>query len=727
MRLWICEKPDQARNIAAEIGVISKAKEYIETKEGIFTWGFGHMLEAVDPADYEAKYARWTFDDLPCIPKEFKYVARERVSAQLKAIGGLVKKATEIVIATDPDREGEMIGRELLDHFRYKGPVRRLWLNALDSASIRKAIANLRPGETTAPLYWAAKARSEADWLVGINLTRAATLTSARTKGGGVVSVGRVQTPTLALVVRRDRAIAGFTSSDYYELEGEFEAAGGGRVKLRHAPPADDRCLDLSVASNWCEAVRAGSPAPLTRKDAEQQTAPPALFSLSGLTKRTNALWGWSAEKTLGIAQSLYETHKATSYPRSDCVYLPEEQITDAKKIAGNLISIPAFSHLAGAEFAPRNTVFNSAKITAHHAIIPTTATPPLAQMSADERSAYLLIAAHYLACLLPNYRYRALRYATQAGGREFSANGTTPVFAGWKIAFTGLSGVTEEADAEKEDRLPDLPAGSQLRLLSVEVLAKKTKPPAAYTEGTLVEDMENAAKHVTDPAKRARLKETSGIGTQATRASIIETLKARGFISTKGKKILSTNAGQTLIGRLEKIAPALTDPGETAVWEDRLESIAEGKSDSSRFVLEVGVNVRELLGQFKQTAAPSSFVNGSPLPPANTTSVAGVLDRGDWFECEGVRGRLYKAQWGHTFTADEIGRLVGGETLVISDCKSKTGAALPLKKVFFDPKGKPWPGLVFKDVEAIVSSDGGNCGGDLPPISATTTKRSLF
>jgi DNA topoisomerase-3 len=723
MKLWICEKPDQARNIAAEIGVVGKSREHIETKDGIFTWGFGHLLEAVEPQDYDAKFARWVFEDLPCLPAEFRYRARDRAGSQLKAICSLLKQAHEVIVATDPDREGEMIGREILAHCKYRGPVRRLWLNALDPGSIRKALGALKAGQATEPLYFAAKARSEADWLVGMNFTRAATLTTARVKGASVVSIGRVQTPTLALIVRRDRAITNFKAVDYYELLGLLEA-GASLLKLRHAPSDDKRCLDLQTAKEWADAARGGSPSQLARTNEAKHQAPPALFSLSTLQKRANALWGWSADKTLAIAQALYETHKATSYPRTDCPYLPEDQITDVPRITGHLVALRPFAHLAGSDFnARRGSVFNTAKITAHHAIIPTSIAPPLEAMKADERDAYFLIASHYLASLLPDYHYDSLRYSTVLAGREFAVTGTTPTFAGWKSAMTWLASAKTEDSGEESDepRMPDLPAGTPLTVSSVEIQAKKTKPPAHYTEGTLVEDMENVAKHVTDPAKRARLKETSGIGTQATRAAIIETLKARKFIESKGKKILATADGRALIERLERIAPTLVDPGETAAWEERLEEIAAGKSDPARFVQEVGTNVRSLLGAFRSSAAPSSLINGaSPLPEGKSTGVAGVTDRGDWFEHASVRGRLYKVQWGHAFTAEEIGRLVAGETLIVKDCRSKSGSPLTPKKVKFDAKAKPWPALVFSDVEPAAGG-----GGGMPPPAVTVAANS--
>lgn len=725
MRLWICEKPDQARNIAAEIGVVNKTKECIETKDGIFTWGFGHLLEALPPQEYDAKFARWVFEDLPCVPAEFRYVPRERAGAQLKAIGTLLKRATEVVVATDPDREGEMIGREILTHFRWKGPVQRLWLSALDSGSIRKALASLKPGRETEALYWAAKARSEADWLVGMNLTRAATLTTTRAKGAGVVSIGRVQTPTLALIVRRDRAIANFEVTNYFELEGSFECQGSLLVMV-HSPSEKARCLNANEAKQWSEECRAVQLAKLERKDEEKHQAPPALFTLSTLQKRANAAWGWSADKTLAIAQSLYETHKATTYPRSDCPYLPEDQIADVPKIIEHLVALRPFSHLAGSKFQPRKgSVFNTAKITAHHAIIPTGLPVPWSAMKEDERAAYVLIAAHYIAAMLPDYRYHALRYSTMLAGRAFVATGATPIYAGWKAAFSSLAEERNEEEGGKDSkeggantRLPDLPDAAQLKITGMDILAKKTKPLAAYTEGTLVEDMENVAKHVTDPAKRARLKETSGIGTQATRAAIIETLKARKFIETKGRKIISTGDGRALVERLERIAPALVDPGETAVWEDKLEEVAEGKTVPDVFVREVGATVRGLLSAFEASAAPSSLIHGAVnLPPAGPTGIPGVIDRGEWFEHEKVRSRLYKSQWGHVFTADEIARLVDGEAITLTDCKSKAGASIGPKRVTFNPKGKPYPCLVFADAG---DSPGGAGSGSSMPTSPT-------
>jgi hypothetical protein len=326
----------------------------------------------------------------------------------------------------------------------------------------------------------------------------------------------------------------------------------------------------------------------------------------------------------------------------------------------------------------------------------------------------------------LPDYRYLSVIYGLKLDGRAFSVSGATPVFDGWKAAFGGTKkqDATEENDAsddesEGERTLPDIPEGTQMQAQGITVAAKKTKPPSHYTEGTLVDDMENVAKHVSDPAKRARLKETSGIGTQATRASIIETLQIRGFVKTKGKKLLATAEGTALIERLERVAPELADPGETAVWEDRLEAIASGESSPVEFVRDVGANVVRHIEAFRASAAPSTLFSSSsasatPTAPGVNTGIDGIMDRGAWFEHPKVKGRLYKEQWGHSFTTDEIARLVRGDTLIVNDCKSKAGVSLPPKAVRYNAKAKPWPALEFSDAgdSGTEAAEGGGNGG---------------
>lgn len=513
-------------------------------------------------------------------------------------IQGLLKDATELVIATDADREGEMIAREVLEQFSYRGLIQRLWLSALDTESVKRALAKLRPGRETEPLYRAALARSRADWLVGLNLTRAATV--ALGNGSDVLSVGRVQTPTLALVVRRDELIENFKPRDFYELVAEV-AAGTHRLTLRHAPAEEGRLYERAAAEGLAARAQ-GARGPLVVVSERKHQAPPRLFDLLKLQGAANKHWGWSAQKTLDVAQALYEIHKATSYPRTDCPYLPNEQEADVPSILRHLAGVDDLATHARIETPEiRKSVFNTKKITAHHAIIPTTAPAPWSAMNEDERALYLLIARHYLAALHPDHEYQETRISINANGVPFKTTGRVPLVAGWKVVFGADVDDEDDKDKEATPTLPPVQDGEAAEATRVTVDARRTSPPARYTEKTLLEDMAAIAKYVDDPALKAKLKETSGIGTNATRASILEKLKKRTFLAVNGKTIISTPTGRELIHRL----PAgLADPGETALWEDRMEAIVNNQETVEGFLAAIDTKVIAQLAELRNAGS---------------------------------------------------------------------------------------------------------------------------
>ncbi len=597
MKLYLCEKPSQAGDIATVLGNKQRRDGYFDTADGCVTWCFGHLLEQAAPEDYNPEWKSWRLDLLPMRPTTWRVNGRPDTDKQLKAIQQLLKAATELVIATDADREGEMIARELLEHFSYRGPVRRLWLSALDPASVKRALAMLRPGHETEPLYRAALARSRADWLVGMNLTRAATVILGN--GAGVLSVGRVQTPTLALVVRRDAQIENFKARDYYELVADV-AAGAHRLVLRHAPGDDERLYDKAAADAL--AVRAqGAHGPLVVTSERKRQAPPKLFSLLTLQAAANKQWGWSADKTLDVAQALYETHKATSYPRTDCPFLPNEQEAEVSVILKHLAGVSELAtHAQLVSPVIRKNVFDTKKITAHHAIIPTTAAAPWSSMNDDDRALYLLVARHYLAVLYPDHEYQETRIAFDAHSVPFKATGRVPLLPGWCVVF-GADVDDDVTAVEATASLPPVSDGDPAAVERVTLDARRTTPPARYTDGTLLLDMAAIAKYVDDPSLKARLKETSGIGTSVTRSAIFKILKKRGYLTTKGKSLLSTPAGRELIHRLPA---ALADPGETALWEDRLEAIMDGEESVDGFLAGIDTQIAAQLAELRQAVA---------------------------------------------------------------------------------------------------------------------------
>ncbi|MEO7326495.1 MAG: DNA topoisomerase 3 [Dokdonella sp.] len=617
MKVWICEKPSQAKDIAAVLGATGRGDGFIETRQGRVTWGIGHLLEQASPEHYDAALKDWSINLLPIAPTQWKLLPVKARAAQLKAIQGCLKGATEVVIATDADREGETIARELLEHFRYRGPVKRLWLRALDPESVKKAIATLKPGAETLPLHWAAQGRARADWLVGMNLTRAATKLAESSGERGVRSVGRVQTPTLALVVRRDREIENFVSRNFYELSARMVTAADQTVMLRFSPPSepeDMRLYNREDAEQLATQAR-GAKGPLNVTMTRKRQGPPKLFSLSELQKACNRQFGWSADKTLSVAQDLYEgSQKLTTYPRTDCQFVPEEQMRSAPDILASLSEVNDLAaHAERASVAPvfRKSTFDTSKITAHHAIVPTGLRPNLSALSEDSRKAFLLVAQRYVAALLPDHEYDETRIRFDAKGVPFSAVGRVPRVPGWKAVFR-----PGDPDASNDDDnappLPLIPNGEQALAQQVEVEGKKTEPPKPYTEGTLIDDMKSVAKYATDPAIRSRLKETSGIGTEATRASIIKTLRDRAFIEAKGKSVRSTVVGRALI---DALPPDICDPALTAVWEDRLDELASGRAQEGArelFTKYIEEFVRKLLEDIKARMPATGAAQGS-------------------------------------------------------------------------------------------------------------------
>ena len=575
MNLILCEKPSQAKDIAAVLGNSKINDGYIESGKYTVTWAFGHLMEQLYPGDYKDDWKSWNLNSIPMIPDVFKISPKKTSLKQFKIIKKLLSEASLVIIGTDADREGEMIAREIMEYCKYKGPVKRLWLSALDPESINKGFQYLKDGKETESLYYSARSRSRADWLVGINLTRAFTLQCANKNE--TFNIGRVQTPTFSLVVKRDREITNFKPQTYYAINAKF-AADSGVVNLQCDPKDEFRIFDISKADKIADSIR-GEKKNIAVTVERKKKAPPSLFSLSGFQKKANSLFGWDAEKSLNICQSLYEKHKATTYPRTDCVFLPEEQIPDVKIIADNLCSV--FNLDLDHSFDDpviRSTVFNSKKVTAHHAIIPTKKKFSLDSMSEDEKKAFQLISFHYLASFMFDYEFEKttlkIEHSFNSESYLFETQGTVPVFPGWRKLLK-----TEEKEPSDNIILPSFVNGESGIIKSCDPVGKKTKAPSKYTEGTLLADMESVGKYVQDPKLKKLLKDTSGLGTEATRAGILSKLKKDNFLQTKGKYILSTEKSNRFYDIIAEYLPDIIDPALTAIWEESLESIAAGSS----------------------------------------------------------------------------------------------------------------------------------------------------
>lgn len=612
MRLFIAEKPSLARAIAQGLGNPKSKNGYIQCGGDVVTWCFGHMFEQLGPDEYKDDWKSWRRDTLPMIPENWKLKPRKDADQQLGVIKELMGRASSVVHAGDPDREGQLLVDEVLTMFGYKGEVARIWLASLDDKSVAKALASLRSNEDYQPLSQAALGRSRADWLMGFNATRAMTL-FGRSKGmEGTLSQGRVQTPTLALVVRRDRAIEDFKPRPFYVLQGGFSGEPAFAAKLQVTEDMQgvdeaSRLVDQSRARELAKLAKGRSCEVRSASYTEKKRQPPLPHSLSSLQKEASTKFGMSAKQVLDTAQGLYEK-KLTTYPRTDCRYLPEEQFDEAGAILKSLAGV--MDVFASADASLRSAVWNTSKVTAHHAIIPTGEVPE--NLSEAERNLFGLIALAYGLQFHPPQVYQAqkivLAMSTEQGELLWVASGRIDIEAGWS-RFVGKA-EDEESDAEDDGALPVLEQGAAVACEDVEVLSRKTKAPARFTEGMLVEAMSNIHLFVDDPEAKKRLKENEGIGTDATRAGIIETLKARGFLKVSKKKLVSTEQGRTLVDLSPDL---LTDPVTTAQWERRLSAIAEGQESLKGFLDDLVAILRPLLDSIWENKVQVKIANPCP------------------------------------------------------------------------------------------------------------------
>lgn len=590
MRLYLTEKPSQGKDIARVLGASQRGEGCFTGPNVTVTWCIGHLVEAAAPEGYGLQYRSWSLEQLPIIPSRWKVEVKPSTAAQFKVIKRLIAQASDLVIATDADREGEMIARELLDLCDYRGPTQRLWLAALNDASIRKALAALRPGHETLPLYHAALARSRADWLIGMNLSRLFTLLGRQAGYDGVLSVGRVQTPTLQLVVRRDREIAQFVSTPYWVIDVMLSSAARTLVAQWVAPPdtANDsgQCVREAVAQSALSTIRKAGQAHVTKLETERvREPPPLLFDLGTLQEVCSRQLGLDVQETLDIAQSLYERHKATTYPRSDCGYLPESMLAEVPQVLDAVVAADpgAKSLVQTLDLSIRSRVWNDAKITAHHGIIPTLEPPNLAALSDKELQVYRLIRAHYLAQFLPSHEFDRTLAHLSCAGLVLQARGKRIAVRGWRSVVDSLRISSEaEGDTAQSQELPPLIEGAACQVTDATLRALKTLPSKPYTQGDLVKAMKGVARWVTDPRLKQKLKDTTGIGTEATRAGIIQGLISRRYLIKQGRSIRASPTACTLI---DAIPSAIADPGTTAVWEQALDLIAARQLTLDEFV----------------------------------------------------------------------------------------------------------------------------------------------
>lgn len=639
MRLFIAEKPSLGKAIAEQLPKPHKRGDgFIQCGGGdVVTWAFGHLFELAEPENYDPALKSWNFAQLPFVPEKWKLLPTRDGRKQLKVIKELLAKAETIVNAGDPDREGELLIREILDACRNKKPVQRIWLSALDPASVKKALGSMGDNRKQDTLYYSALARQRADWLVGMNLTRAYTI-AGRTKGNSsLLSVGRVQTPTLALVVKRDLEIEQFKPTDYFVPTATVDHENG-TFRATWKPAGDQpgldaegRLVDAGVAERLAIKVK-GQPGRIAHFESKlQREAPRKLFALSDLQVEASRRFGMSAQTVLNAAQALYERHKLTSYPRTDCAFLPESQLADAPEVLAAVTSNAA--HLAPAiktaNPKQKSAAWNDAKVTAHHAIIPTVQRANLSALSEVERKIYDLICRSYVAQFMADHTYQQSSVVVEIVGEKFTATGRVTVKPGWRVLF----GKDAEADTGKaageaqegRQNLPRMATGDRVTCSDCVAEAKRTKPPAHYTDGTLIAAMTNIHKLVTNPEVKKRLRESDGIGTEATRASMIEKLLKRGFLEKNGKYLISTTIGRNLIAALPD---TITEPDLTAYFEYGMAAVEAGTVGLEGFLTKQVDFVSKLVERARE--GDFSVPAGAPAAAGHKCPVCqqGVLSR---------------------------------------------------------------------------------------------------
>ncbi len=652
--LLIAEKPSVGQDLARVLpGPFKKGEGTLEGPEHVVTWAVGHLVQLAEPEAYDAKYKSWRMADLPIVPERFKLEVRdERSRKQMSVVARQLGRddVEEVVNACDAGREGELIFAYLYEKAKGKKPVKRLWLNSMTTAAMKSALAALHPAAEFERLEEAARSRSEADWIVGMNATRAATI-RLRSSFDGAVSLGRVQTPTLAIVARREEEIKAFKPEPYWLVDATFlgapldgEQAGGERVYLGHyqAPPGspgatkgprigtEEEALAIVAA---CE----GRPGTITKLEKkEQREKAPMLYDLTTLQREANNRYGFSAKRTLAAAQRLYEEHKALTYPRTNSRYLTSDMVEEIKPIAelvgGQADYRKGADYVIGLDVLPLGRVVNDEKVTDHHAIIPTRSEHNLEKMGADDRRIYDMAVRRFLAVFHPEAVFENTRVETTVaaadGGEDaaryvFRTRGKLLLVPGWRGVYDEISADAKAAeseargdeDEETDQQLPRLIEDEQVQTRRIESARKETKPPRRYSDASLLGAMETAGKLVDDDELRETMKD-SGIGTPATRAAIIERLITVGYIERDGRALVATEKGLNVIRLLNE--HALTSPGLTGSWEQRLGKIERGEDSRKQFMSDIagfaGETVKELDETLKDVRIPRARLGPCPV-----------------------------------------------------------------------------------------------------------------
>jgi DNA topoisomerase-3 len=646
--LVIAEKPSVGRDLARVLpGPFAKQEGWLEGPDHVVTWAVGHLVQLAEPDEYDAKYKRWRMPDLPIVPSKFKLVVRdERSRKQMSVVTAQLGRedVEQVINACDAGREGELIFAYLYEKAKAKKPVQRLWLNSMTTAAMKSAFESLRPAEDFARLEQAARSRSEADWIVGMNATRAATI-RLKSSFDGAVSLGRVQTPTLAIVARREEEIKAFVPEPYWLVDATFDAGppdataggdaaenGAGAARIyegRFHMGSKPRIATEQEALAIVEACQ-GKPGTITKLDKkEQRERAPMLYDLTTLQREANTRYGFSARRTLAAAQRLYEEHKALTYPRTNSRYLTTDMVEEIKPTAelvgGQSEYAKAAAYVTGLDVLPLARVVNDEKVTDHHAIIPTRAEHAIDRMGDDDKRVYDMAVRRFLAVFHPEAVFENTRVETTvlpagdgAGGCVFRTRGKLLLVPGWRGVYGQMPSEAKSAAEEDEgadQQLPKLHEGEEAQTLEIASARKETKPPRRYSDASLLGAMETAGKLVDDDETREAMKD-SGIGTPATRAAIIERLIQVGYVEREARSLVATDKGLNVVRLLGE--HALTSPDMTGQWEHRLEKIERGEDSRERFMGDIAgfaeQTVKELDEKLKDVRIPRANLGPCPV-----------------------------------------------------------------------------------------------------------------
>ena len=587
-KLVLAEKPSVGRDLGATLGCNKKEKGYMEGAKYIVTWALGHLVELAEPHDYNKEWKRWDMKYLPMIPEKTKLKIMRKTSQQFRTVKGLMNRPDieEVIIATDAGREGELVARWIILKAGWKGNISRLWISSQTEKAIKEGFRNLKPGKDYIPLYHAAQARAEADWLVGLNVTRALVC-----KFQSQLSAGRVQTPTLNIMVERDKEIAKFVPKAFWTLNADLD---GITVDWK-GNDSTNRFYDKTAAENLRRKLENNAAVVNNVSKKKKKENPPLAYDLTELQRDANKQFGFSAKQTLQIIQILYERHKICTYPRTDSRHITEDMVPTLRERILAVNTYPwnsAASLLLKGELKPGKNFVDGSKVSDHHAIIPTEKKVVPAALSMDERKVFDLIVKRFLEVLYPAYEYSEMSLSVKIGGEEFSTKEKLPLTMGWKL----VSKASVHSNPQLIFKMEKMKRGDTMRVKALKMNEGRTSPPSRYTEASLLTAMESPGKFMDDDDMREYVKD-GGLGTPATRAEIIERLVRAYYIERKGKTLYPTDKGKQLV---DLVPETMKSPLLTAEWEKRLALIAQGKENWRKFLKDIVNNTHDLVKTVK-------------------------------------------------------------------------------------------------------------------------------